>query len=108
MEQAPAATLRLIFVGSAEPVSTDYTRGTMDLAMPGAAPRADLWTEGASPTEILDAWNALPAWADLEPLAFRETIVRFCGAEIELPAADEEILDALIAAAGPDALRLKR
>lgn len=109
-------SLRLTFVGSGESFSTDYRRGTMDFALPGSRPRPSEFIEGGTATEILDAWNALPWWATYDSAAFRERVVGLCGADdpkfieepIELPASDEEILDAVVAAAGPDSLKLER
>lgn len=107
MSEPATERLRLIFVGGAEGPSTDYARGTIDFPMPGARPRRSSAIEGADAGEVLDAWNALPAWADYEPLAFRDRIIRFCGAEIRLPAAENEILEAVVVATGPGALRLE-
>jgi hypothetical protein len=115
MEDAIPQIVRLIFVGSADDVSTDYTRGSLDFAFPGSAPRPSYCIEARSAREVLDHWNGLPAWEEFDPHEFRKRIISFCGADdpknveepIELPATDDEILDAVVAAAGPGALRLE-
>lgn len=55
---------------------------------------------GETEKDVLDAWNALPWWADYDPVEFRERIVDLLAAEIDggMPAADEEILPALVEA----------
>lgn len=68
--------------------------------------------EGADATEILEEWRAIPFWAVFDPANFRQRIVDFHGAEQfipgGMPAADEEILDAVVKAAGPDTLKLEQ
>ena len=56
--------------------------------------------EAEDATGILNAWNALPWWAEYEPADFLETLVNGSGAEVPggMPAADEEILVALVEA----------
>lgn len=56
--------------------------------------------QGETPEEVLDAWNAEPWWAAYAPAEFRAALVRLTGAELEggLPAADDEILPAVIEA----------
>jgi hypothetical protein len=116
MRNETTDSLRLVFVGGHEGPSTDYLRGTMDFPMPGARPRPSSWIEGPTATDVLDVWNAVPWWAAYDPDAFRERIIDFCGANdpryveqpIRLPANDEEILQAIVEAVGPDELRLER
>jgi hypothetical protein len=111
-----ADRLRLVFLGAHKGPATNYLRGTIDFPRPGAPPGPSSWIEAPTATDVLDVWNAVRWWAAYEPQTFRERIIGLCGANdprrveepIELPASDEEILEAVVEAAGPDRLRLER
>jgi len=77
----------------------------------GSTGRHERFVEGDSATELLDAWQQSPpvpggGWSGHTPHDFRYAIVRFYGADVAMPAMDEEILGAVIAAA-PEVFRLE-
>lgn len=59
-------------------------------------PRTDTVYQAEDEDGIVDAWNASGEWSYLGPDEFREVIAEMSG--IELPASDDEILEAAVAA----------
>lgn len=58
-------------------------------------PRADTVYQAEDEDGILDAWNASGEWSYLDGDGFREVIASMSG--IELPASDDELLEAAVA-----------
>lgn len=59
-------------------------------------PRTDTVYQAEDEDGIMDAWNASGEWSYLDGDAFRDVIASISG--IELPASDDEILEAAVAA----------
>lgn len=53
---------------------------------------------------ILDAWHDLPTWNGLNDWGFRERLIEYSGADVELPEMDDEILFSVVEALGPSIL----
>ena len=72
-------------------------------------PRNWIEYEGRDAKSLLDQWNDSPDYGAFPPAEFRQLIVNNSGAEIHggMPAADEEILPAVVAAYGPEEARLE-
>lgn len=51
---------------------------------------------------LMDQWNESPEWAMYPPEEFRNHICWMTGADIELPADDDEILTAIAEACCPE------
>lgn len=68
--------------------------------------RAWYGVEGEDAASVLDQWNALPQWSVYDPADFRQRLVDLSGADVEMPAADDEVLAAL-AEAWPDQIRVE-
>lgn len=54
--------------------------------------------EGKDEEEVVDAWNASGAWNYLSETGFRQTLAEMGG--IELPASDDELLEAIVKTSG--------
>lgn len=53
--------------------------------------------EGANHEEVMDRWNDTPYWRKYPPEEFRKHMVWMAGADIHLPATDDDILDTIAA-----------
>jgi hypothetical protein len=62
---------------------------------------------GRNASSVLDAWNALPNWSELDPVQFRARLCWYFGISNILPAIDAEILEFVVERAGPNSLRLE-
>lgn len=75
-------------------------------ALPGGR-RPQRVLTGGDASEILEQWNRLPAWNAYTPLDFRQGILELSGSKLEIPMADDEILDEVVRAVGPHSLLLE-
>jgi hypothetical protein len=62
--------------------------------------------EGKDSKEILDKWNGYGVWGGYDPDEFRQKLIYAYGADIELPATEDDILEAIVEAS-PKGLRLE-
>lgn len=75
----------------------------------GAGRRADVTVEGRSPEELLDNLHARGEWSWIEdPFEFRNHLCWTFGADVDLPAMDEEILEALAPVFAQEGIRLEK
>jgi hypothetical protein len=71
------------------------------------------YVEGADETEIFEKWRTDTGssgfgWGIYDPENFRQRLVDWSGADVDMPAEDDAILPAVVAALGPDVVQLER
>lgn len=81
-------------------------------AIPGKT-RVPKYLEGADATELLEAWRTHVgptgmSWANYAPADFRQRLVDWSGADVEMPNIDDDaILEAVVKALGPEVVALE-